>query len=234
MNPMSAILTRLAGAPPAKASVFASVLTDNDFNGNASVQEMEQFCDAALTVCARPVRHAQKVLAIQQLKAFVGRQVQIRFPHCNSNVIVYQLVIRVLQPQRINQKRYGLCGPAHFAVLLARSQPADYVELALQFMERGAANFRGLKIQVAPEILNHRIPSTGMLGGFIPEADWVVAASLRNSTEDFPLSQVLGPTVMPTGSEGKYTGTHGKIICAWLRDAGYSQIAAALNFWKPE
>jgi hypothetical protein len=231
MQPMSSILVLLRGAAPQRGSAFTEVLGDDLFNGSAATIHMDLFFDAADQFAAQKAAKVPGMVpALAKLREFARENTGIRFPHLNKNIILFQLAIRVLEPQRINQQKYGLCGPAHFAVLLARSRPDEYVELAIQFMRDGVAQHRGLRIKVQREILEHRIPKNHM-----PQADWVVAASLRNSIDNFPFAKNPAPDlVIGTGTEGTYAGTNSNLVCGWLKDAGYSKVVAAMNFWKPE
>lgn len=131
------------------------------------------------------------------------------WPRLNLTTVSYELVIRILEPRRVRQGGYGLCGPASFAVLLSKSRPEEYAKLAYGLLRYGRYEIDGL--QIAPsQTVRFYNP-----GGNIPSADWLVLASVRNCSDR--LDQDLG----------RYGGTTLSDMFAWLRNAGYGTIVAA-------
>src|ERR1035437_5416376 len=36
------------------------------------------------------------------------------FPKLDVNIVAFQMMLRLLKPERVHQRDFGLCGPAHF------------------------------------------------------------------------------------------------------------------------
>jgi hypothetical protein len=129
------------------------------------------------------------------------------FPHLNVYRVIYQLAIRVVRPMRVNQRDFGLCGPAHVLVILAKTNPQLYVKLALDLLRYGKCALNGTEITPNTYIREYRPEFT------IPEADWLLAASFRNADKEVP------------SDRGEYGGTKGPDVYKWMVACGYHQVA---------
>ncbi|HVK13930.1 MAG TPA: hypothetical protein VM597_34630 [Gemmataceae bacterium] len=119
----------------------------------------------------------QKSAALGLLRGLLADGGALAFPNLSRPVLAYHLALRVLDPTRVNQKRTGLCGPAALAVEVARTRPGEYAQFALDLALTGVGSIRGRRVQPGPQIRNYRI-----LRNAIPEGDFLVLASLRDST----------------------------------------------------
>lgn len=99
----------------------------------------------------------------------------VAFRFLDRNLVAYQLAVRVLCPERVDQGRAGLCGPAAFVMGLLRGCPSNYVRLARDLLANGYARVGDLRAEPLDAI------RTFDPGRSVPQADWLVLASLRNS-----------------------------------------------------
>jgi hypothetical protein len=98
------------------------------------------------------------------------------FPTLSRPLVAYQLGLRILDPARIQQGVFGLCGPTAFAVDVLRSDPHQFVKCAVELATSGTSRLRGRDIVPGADIRNYTTAG-------IPHADFLVLASLRSSDE---------------------------------------------------
>ena len=137
---------------------------------------------------------------------------KLAFKLFEADVIAHQLMLRILDPGRIDQKAYGLCGPAAFAISLVRSHPLQYARLAVDLAIKGKAQLGGLVI--APNMTVRDYNPRGQ----IAEVDWIVLASVAN--EEDVLSKET------KGELGTYGGSGSEQMCSWLSRAGFRTVMA--------
>jgi len=191
---------------PTTTNAFLSVLAAYPFTGAARPRDVLQFLDFARGVCEGA--HAlQKRNALDILVNIPPRSVA--FPRLSMPRVVYDLVKRILQPRLIGQGPYGLCGPATFTLLLAKTRPIDYARLAVDLTSRGEASINGLDIAPNAHVRGHAPQPP------IEEGDWLIEASIRNAddalTQDLNLAQ--------------YGGTDTRDMFDWLKRSGYGTVA---------
>lgn len=205
---MALVVRRLTHPRATSTQTFLWVLRSFPFTGGGSTQDFAAFLDVAISVCdgghAAAKRDALGLLST--LLAQRGR-VAHGFPMLDLDQVVYQLALRVLEPRQIDQGPYGLCGPAAFAVLLAKTDPVAYIRAAIELLTLGRTRIRGLDIRPNEGIRRHRPDRT-------PHADWLVLASLRSS--DDALEDGM--------NTGEYGGTTYGVMVDWLKRAGYGVI----------
>lgn len=131
------------------------------------------------------------------------------FTQLTRTVVVYQLALRILDPSRINQKRTGLCGPAALAMEIAGSRPDEFAKFAADLVRTGRGQICNYIVHPSEQIRNYRIPRNS-----IPEADFLVLASLRDS------SIVLDETT----DLGQYHGSSLVNLFDWCVSCGYQHV----------
>lgn len=188
-------------------------LLDDSLDGDPSVGQMHEFIKEARRCCvggrgAQPQKDEALSWVVQLL--FTPNS---PFRNLNHLVVAYQLVIRVLEPRRMNQQEFGLCGPSHFALLLAKTRPVTYARVACDLFRSGKADVDGWTVE-APKSVMEFDPGTS-----IPQADWLVAASVRNSERQVPQN---------ANDRATYENTLPHELFPWLVDAGFRRIAGFL------
>jgi hypothetical protein len=99
-----------------------------------------------------------------------------------------------------------LCGPAHFAVTLAKVNPIGYVQFAVGLLATGKGTLGSTEYAPVDGILSFDPGLT------IPQADWLVAASIRNAAEP------------KDGSFGSYENSTHKEVFQWFVNAGFKSV----------
>lgn len=207
-QPMSALLTRIPNVTGLTPAAFSALFADSDFDGTASNDEMTKFAQLAWRCVSKSSKGVDRVTAVFNMGLFIGMPPSHAFPRLNLNVVIYQMLLRLLKPERINQKNFGLCGPAHFLILLLKSKPDQYVRMARELLSTGKTTADDGSEVIPDDYVCAYDPT-----GNIPEADWLLAASLRNAK-----------TPIPLGKEGSYMGTNAAEVYAYCLHAGYGEV----------
>jgi hypothetical protein len=139
------------------------------------------------------------------------------FPKLDVNVIAFQMMLRLLKPERVHQRDFGLCGPAHFVTLMIKSKPVKYVSMAMDLLAKGSARAEEGKTIEPNEYVRGFDP-----GPAIAQADWLLAASFRNAD---------GPIPEGKGRE-TYSGTQGPEVVQYLLQAGYPEIVSIMAYQR--
>jgi hypothetical protein len=98
------------------------------------------------------------------------------FPHLNRDRVGIDLLLRVGNPEIMNQDKAGLCGPFAFTYGLASDSPQTYVRFAVELYEKGVSRIGDLWIKPSEGCRNCSLPNS------MSPADWLTVASLRDST----------------------------------------------------
>lgn len=205
---LGVVVQQLSLVRPTTPQAFVNAMKMYPFTGAARPKDWVDFLKRAEECCvgghAVEKRNAlARILGIVQLGA-----TSASFPRLKVPIVAFQLVARVLEPRVVEQAGYGLCGPATFAVHLAKTRPVEYVELAYHLLKSGKAKIGTLDI--APnELVRQHDPQQ------IPHADWLILASVRNSDDK------LGDDL------SHYGGTTFFAMVDWLKRAGYGTVVGA-------
>lgn len=203
------IVARRLTMPRANSLItFLWVLQHYPFTGGGTTRDFKQFIEVAIEVAPGP-RQREALTMLAGVLSHRGR-VASGFPMLDPDLVFYQLALRVLRPERIDQGDYGLCGPAAFAVLLAQTDPVTYVQISVELLLTGQSTFRNMKLTPNESIRRHQPHRT-------PHADWMVLASMRSS--DDLITQGM--------DRGEYGGTKFGQMIDWLKRAGYGTIVGA-------
>ncbi|GAB1343089.1 hypothetical protein [Gemmatimonas sp.] len=195
------------------SSRFVQDLPD-EYIGEATPSQMLAFLKHARSCCVgKHGAQPQKAAALSEVMPILFLPHSPGFKHLNNLVVVYQLVIRILEPRKMNQQAFGLCGPSHFALLLAKTKPVTYARIAAQLFHFGKCDVDGWTIEPGVHVRDFN-PH-----GSMPQADWLVAASIRNSEREIPLNPADRAT---------YENTQPWVLYPWLVNAGYRHIMGYL------
>ncbi len=211
MASMATLLARVQNPTALTTGQFADLFGDHEFDGQASNDEMHAFWYAALRCIQGSTKSLDRVVALNKLGELTDVQQSQHFPKLNVRICLYQLILRLLKAQRVNQEKFGICGPAHFVTMLIKTKPLTYVGMAIGLLKNGSTKGDdGFEIKPDKHVADFD-PT-----GNIPQADWLLAASLRNAD-----------TPIPPGKEmGEYGGTRAPDVFAYCVHAGYEKAIA--------
>jgi hypothetical protein len=118
----------------------------------------------------------QERSAAEAICFFLKRMGNGFFPHLNRDRVGIDLLLRVGNPEIMNQDKAGLCGPFAFVYGLASDSPQTYVRFAAELYEKGVSRIGDLWIKPSDGCRNCSLPDS------MSPADWLTVASLRDST----------------------------------------------------
>jgi hypothetical protein len=207
-EPMSAILRRVAAINSPTPKSFAAAFDDFDFDGTATRQEMRAFWELAHNCLEASDKSLDRRTAMFAMSGFAEVGPSAAFPKLNVKVIMFQMILRLLKPERVHQRVFGICGPSHFVVLLIKSKPLKYVSMAMDLLTKGKTIADdGFEIVPDKYVMDFDPQQT------ISQADWLLAASLRNAQIPIPGKEL-----------GTYSGTNAPEVFAYFKHAGYERI----------
>jgi hypothetical protein len=130
-----------------------------------------------------------KELAKQLCDEFGAREGPGVWTFLHRTALAEQLSARIDDPNLINQGQVGLCGPAAFLRDLIIDDPVLYAIVGRDLFERGSAhlvrghgNHGGVFLEPDKDLRTYNIPfDKSGKNLVIPEADWMVLASIRQS-----------------------------------------------------
>lgn len=125
------------------------------------------------------------------------------------------LLLRIDDPEKINQGHAGLCAPASLIYSLANDDPVSYARASIELWETGRTAIGGLKIKAGSDLMNYQLPATKT----VPAADWVILASMRDSENWFFDYE----SVKDDG------GTRPGEIVKWMENMGYQDVIDRMN-----
>ncbi|CAN7445246.1 hypothetical protein [Duganella sp. LjRoot269] len=193
---------------PTTPTAFVNMMTNFPFTGAARPKDWIAFIKVA-EACCTGGHAAQKVNALARILGVVELgTVSAHFTQLSIPMIAWQLVARVLEPRLLEQAGYGLCGPATFAVHLAKTRPVEYVEFAYNLLKSGTGKIGTIEVKPNKKILEHNPVQ-------IPDADWLVLASVRNSDQSLD------------SNHAQYGGTTFHEMVNWLKQANYGTVVGA-------
>ena len=141
----------------------------------------------------------EKIKAILELQKFVKEDWGgSAFKHLDKKTVAYELLLRVLEPRLVNQRGLALCGPATVVMIVAKTDPVAYVKCAVDLFVWGSGRLRLWQLNPDQRIKDFD-PS-----GFMPHADWLVLASVRNQIGDFLINKSLPEQYGKTTIRGVY------------------------------
>lgn len=156
--------------------------------------------------------------AYDLLDAFEDSTSSGRWPQLDKTSIVQQARQRLREPWTVRQGPTDGCGPAAVIVELARRSPRRYVRLVRSLFEHGTFQLKnGDSVQTTPGLRSAPARSVTEDGRTrtVPDVDWLVLASIRESANVF----LEGPDSFDTGGS-----THWE-VAGWLWNlCGYNRV----------
>jgi hypothetical protein len=148
--------------------------------------------------------------AVEMLCDFLKRSGPQRFPNLDRDRVGIDLLLRVANPNIINQRQAGICGPVAFLYGLAFDSPAAYAGFGIDMFEKGFARIGKIDVRPGSDCRNY-VPDSEVAHG-----EWVTAGSLRDSENFlFDYDSVNAPFI--GGS------TNGE-VAQWFQKAGYTDV----------
>src|SRR5262249_24657836 len=123
---------------------------------------------------------SQQKFAAEMVCDFLERSGRCMFPKLDRDDVGIGLLIRIANPNVMNQGQSSLCGPTNLICSLATDQPAQYARYAIDLYEKGKAKIGRLLIEPGTGVRDYLPPR-----GAIPQVDWLTTASLRDSENWF-------------------------------------------------
>jgi hypothetical protein len=154
--------------------------------------------------------------AVQILCDFLERIGPQRFPKLDRDRVGIDLLLRVANPNIINQRNAGLCGPVSFLYSIAFDSPAAYAKFGIDLFEKGSAKIGRIEVEPGSDCRNYSPPPP------LSHGEWVTAGSLRDS-ENFLLD--YDGVDRDWLSEGTSNGEAAR----WFSKAGYTDVRAEDN-----
>ncbi|MDW6025198.1 hypothetical protein SAZ10_25900 [Mesorhizobium sp. BAC0120] len=157
--------------------------------------------------------------AAEILCDFLERNGPQRFPKLDRNRVGIDLLLRVANPNIINQQNAGLCGPVSFLYSLAFDSPAAYARYGIDLFENGKAKIGRIEVEPGSDCRNYA-PQPPMSHG-----EWLTAGSLRDS-ENFLLDY--------DGVDRNWfsDGATNSEVARWFSKAGYTDVRAEDNMFS--
>jgi hypothetical protein len=166
-----------------------------------------------------PIVRAKIIGFIQE---YVKSRPTAAFLHIHPAVFGIQLAMRVRRPRTIDQDGSCLCGAVAVMYNMAKLQPMEFAQFALDLFFKGHAMFGAMEIEPSNEIKqNYRLRKNNIRWG----VDYVTLVSLRQCTF---LSDKLKLGVLRGADETTLPGQMG----AWLMEAGYRNVEDHTFFAK--
>jgi hypothetical protein len=190
-----------------------------------NAKEVEDFIDF-ISGKGTDIRKKPETTAIRN---FVKRNGPLAFVNMDRLMVGLQLVTRIIDHNRIQQKQHSLCGPVSLMHDFAKRDPAGYVDYVIGLAEnrRGYIGNHKVKIRKGSNILTKTVYRYGT-DIHIQEADYIAMASLRDAASLLPYRAMLTSTMLQ-GATGSAQ------VKSWMEDMGFSKIhdRTLTRLWAP-
>ena len=153
--------------------------------------------------------------AMRVIDNFAKKLTPGAFPTLDRALVATQLRARVLDPSGINQGQSGLCPSAAVVYTVAKTNPVEYVKAVTQLFDVGTATIGKWKLEPDDDLRFYKLPTSPS----IPQADWIIMASIRDSENWFIDYQ----------AETDKGGAWGNEVAKWLTKAGYTTVKEDWN-----
>src|SRR5690349_12518287 len=104
---MSALLTRISKPKEITPKRFAEMFGDDDFNGSATKKEMVAFWQLAYDCINFSTKSSDRSTAVFAMLGFTEIPSSTLFPKLNRNIVMFQMILRLMKPERVNQREFG-------------------------------------------------------------------------------------------------------------------------------
>jgi hypothetical protein len=144
----------------------------------------------------------------------------LKFPNMNRLVIGLQLIVRVFDYNRIQQRNKSLCGPVTLMHDFAKREPLNYVRFVINMAETrrgslmlfGAEKSKFIEVDEKANFLAFTVKRTDEKISIV-EADYIALGSLRYSVTGLPYKSAMA-----------MDATTDKEMMTWMEEMGYSNV----------
>jgi hypothetical protein len=168
--------------------------------------------------CAQSLKRSaamSKEKALELVTEFAARTKVAAFTQIQRAKVAEQLKVRVNNPMFVNQGSAGLCVPASIVYGLAQRKPLEYVDAVTKLYDYGGALISKWEIKPCADLKKAPCP------GGVPEADWIILASIRDDENWF----------VDFESDEDNGGSTVRETKKWLELAGYKEIVDETDPW---
>jgi hypothetical protein len=143
------------------------------------------------------------------------------FMYLSRTKVAAGALIRIDDPNQIAQMQTNLCGPASFVRIIASDDPETYAQSIVDLFEKGSATIGhgGARYNLRPgdDLRHYELPASAG----IDQSDWIILASLRDSTNKWLTYSSVDDSVSALTMPGTMVN--------WLKDAGYHDVRENTN-----
>ncbi|KTD43167.1 hypothetical protein [Legionella parisiensis] len=154
---------------------------------------------------------------------FLNNDDPLKFKNFDRDLLVLQMMIRVLDPRYINQRNEQVCGVNAFVHHIALLNPLKYVQIVTELAAKGVCDlkeFAGkegvLRVEVTEEVANKKSSD----GATIHDADHVILNGIRSSENSIVHYSEEGADL----AKKLFGVTSHHEINNWMKQAGYNHV----------
>lgn len=174
---------------------------------------MLQFLDELIAIATHALG-PRRQRALAALRQWVDDEPLCVFLMVDQVEFAFQLVIRMLKPDTMDQSTSDFCGQAGLLYNFAVANPDDFVAFGMGLLERGRGRLGNAVVRPSQQIRDGMVPF-GMKC-----VDYVLLSSIRNSLEDITGDQWLTTALQSTDP---------RLLCGWLQKVGYQDVCNEIS-----
>lgn len=142
-----------------------------------------------IITCAKNItkNRAERHLALDKLLSFAKNSGKTTLYLINKERFCVQLLIRILDPNKIDQGLFGMCGPTTIIASIIKRKPDTYTEAAIALVTTGISAGTFATTLKVPAVYKAYDIHTAKC----PEVDWVFLLALKDS--DFWAQMLINP-----------------------------------------
>jgi hypothetical protein len=203
----------------------ALLATIDNVTSAANATEVRQYVHLIRQNLVTPLNGVQD-LALRDVVGpgeFLDRTTPLAFVNMDRFLIALQLVARIIDYNRIQQRGHSLCGPVTLMHDFAKREAVGYVRYVMGLAEnrRGYIQLFGqapklVKVKRRSNILTKTVERTASTTGIV-DADYIALVSLREDASALPYRAALTNTML----QGATTASEMK---SWMEEMGYSNV----------
>ncbi len=196
---------------PTNPQQFSAIMNKMTLEpGAISQQDAVKFCKVAIHCCRNLENGGAKQDAIKMCHKLFQTDTARGMPKLNPQELAVGLIHRIVNPETIDQKGYGLCGPASIAIQMAKDNPKAFADAGVNLAMLGRANLGDMPLRPNKEIVAHD-PQGG-----IAHADWMMLSAISNANG---LNKATN-----SGKLGEWGGSSLATMFKWQKAIGYPTV----------
>lgn len=204
-----------------------------DVDSNLPTERIDRIKDAIAELVGIDTRNAEAVASrnYQKNSSFLNDTSPLKFSAFDKNILILQLIARLIDPKRINQRQEQVCGVNSLMYAIAQDEPITYSRYIAELAKTGNAKLsfggqKGLEVKISDEKIFRRPRRIALLKqnserDYIDDVDFISLVGFRESQNDiFKFTE--------NGSESiksLFGVTFNHEIRRWMKNAGYSNVS---------